>query len=115
MFGSCGSTCTSLAPVHWSTVSTGFHVLPPSVVLKTPRSPPPAHRPPCDATQTMSGFVGCTTMRPMCSLVLSPMLSHVLPPSSERYTPSPQPTLLWLLFSPEPTHTVSGREGASVT
>jgi hypothetical protein len=63
----------------------------------------------------MSGFVGCTTMRPMCSLALSPMLFHVLPPSSERYTPSPQPTLRWLLFSPEPTHTVSGRDGASVT
>src|SRR5262245_30204084 len=29
--------------------------------------------------------------------------------------PSPQPTLRWLLFSPLPTHTVSGRVGASVT
>ena len=63
----------------------------------------------------MSGFFGSTTIRPMCSLAFNPMFFQFLPPSSERYTPSPQPTLRWLLFSPEPTQTVSGRDGASVT
>jgi hypothetical protein len=63
----------------------------------------------------MSGFVGWTTMRPMCSLCFKPMFVNERPPSSDLYTPSPQPTLRWLLFSPLPTHTVSEREGAIVT
>ena len=41
------------------------------------------------ATKMMSGLVGCTTMRPICSEFFRPILSQDLPPSSERYTPSP--------------------------
>ena len=36
------------------------------------------------------------------------MFFHDLPPSSDRYTPSPYDTLRWLLFSPVPTQTTLG-------
>ncbi len=41
------------------------------------------------ATQTMSGSVGWTMMRPMCMERFRPMFFQLLPPSRERYTPSP--------------------------
>lgn len=51
----------------------------------------------------------------MCSEALSPTFSHDFPPSRERYTPSPQPTLRCELFSPVPTQTVIGSRGSSTT
>src|SRR5713101_6799474 len=56
---------------------------------------------------------GSMAMRPMCSEVFNPTFFHVLPPSSERYSPLPYETLRWLLFSPVPTQTVSGFFGSS--
>src|SRR5437899_13084916 len=56
---------------------------------------------------------GSMAMRPMCSEVFKPTFFHVLPPSSERYSPLPYETLRWLLFSPVPTQTVSGFFGSS--
>src|SRR6185503_355320 len=47
-------------------------------------------------------------MRPMCCESFKPRFRHVLPPSSLRYTPSPQPTLRWLFASPVPTQIVLG-------
>src|SRR6266496_956800 len=55
------------------------------------------------------------TILPMCSEFLIPTFFHDLPPSSDRYTPSPYPTLRWLLFSPVPTHTTSGFFGSTAT
>ena len=46
------------------------------------------------------------TIIPMCSVSLSPMFFHDLPPSTDLYTPSPNDTLRWLLFSPVPTQTM---------
>ena len=43
------------------------------------------------------------------------MLSQFLPPSRDRYTPSPNETLRWLLFSPVPTQTTDGFRGSIVT
>src|SRR6516165_2677187 len=60
-----GSITRSFAPVSSSTVRTAFHVLPPSVVLNTPRSPPGPHRLPVAATNTTSLFRGSMTMRLM--------------------------------------------------
>src|SRR5215470_6187873 len=51
---------------------------------------------------------------PMCSESRSPRFSQLLPPSRERYTPSPHETLRWLLFSPVPTQTTFGFFGSSV-
>ena len=51
----------------------------------------------------------------MCSDSFSPMFSHDVPPSRERYTPSPNDTLRWLLFSPVPTHTTAGFRGSIST
>ncbi len=41
------------------------------------------------------------------------MCSHVLPPSSERYTPLPIETLLRIQLSPVPTHTMLWFDGAT--
>src|ERR1044071_6215448 len=46
---------------------------------------------------------------------LSPVLLQLFPPSVDLYTPSPNPTLRWLLFSPVPTHTISGFFGSTAT
>src|SRR5689334_11430601 len=54
----------------------------------------------------MSEFVGSMAMRPMCSDSLRPMFAHVLPPSMDLYTPSPNDTERWALFSPVPTQTM---------
>src|SRR4051812_21239873 len=45
-----GSISRSLPPVSGLTDNTAFHVEPPSVVLKMPRSPPADHSGPCAAT-----------------------------------------------------------------
>src|SRR5688500_6700182 len=76
-----GSICTSLAPVQSSTWSIRVHVVPPSVVLYMPRSPPLLHTGPCDATYTTSEFRGSIRIRPICSLSLRPTFFHDRPPS----------------------------------
>src|SRR6185436_12167865 len=79
--GFAGSIRTSLAPVSALTVRTAVHVLPPSVVLYTPRSPPPAQSGPCDAMYTTLESRGSICMLPMCSELASPARAHVAPPS----------------------------------
>src|SRR4051812_39320258 len=56
--GSNGSIRRSIAPVRSSTNSTFFHVLPPSSVLKTPRSSFGPHTRPIAATYTVFGSFG---------------------------------------------------------
>ena len=84
-----GSIAMSLAPAHVPPSSTFFHVLPPSVVLYRPRSPPFRDSGPWAATQTTSEFFGWITIFPMCSDSLRPTLVHVRPASTDLYTPSP--------------------------
>src|SRR5437764_1399609 len=87
---------------------THSHDLPPSVVLKRPRSLFGPQQCPSAATNATSGFVGWTTTRPMWCVSARPQLFHVLPPSVERYTPLPQLTEFRGLASPVPTYTTSG-------
>jgi len=64
----------SFAPVSSSTFSVCFQVLPPSVVLKMPRSPPDPKSGPVAATQTVSLSRGSITIRLMWRDDLRPML-----------------------------------------
>ncbi len=52
-------------------------------------------------------------MSPICLVSLSPMYVHVLPPSVVFHTPSPCATLPRIGYSPPPTYTTSGAEGAT--
>src|SRR5688572_32634348 len=61
----------------------------------------------------MSGFCGLMAIAEMRSVSLRPMCCHVLPPSVDLYTPSPNETLLRTFDSPVPTQTTSGLPGAS--
>ncbi len=72
---------TTRAPVSLFTKSVFFHVLPPSAVLNTPRSAFGPNGEPSAAAHTMSGFVGWTTMEPICPVSFRPMNSHVRPAS----------------------------------
>src|SRR5262245_35887484 len=115
VLGSAGSIARSTQPVSASSASECRHVLPPSLVAKTPRSLLAPHSRPTAATYAVSGSVGWTTIRPMWCVAASPQCAHVLPPSPERKTPLPHDTLLRGLASPAPTHTTSGFDGATAT
>ncbi|MGA9925810.1 MAG: hypothetical protein WBQ29_20620 [Isosphaeraceae bacterium] len=51
----------------------------------------------------------------MCSERSSPTLEKLAPPSIDLYSPSPYPTLRWLLFSPVPTQTTKWFPGSTTT
>ena len=104
-----------MAPVSASTNRTRCQLSPPSRVRYTPRSSEAAQRLPAAATQSVSGSLGCTMIRPTWRVFSSPRRTHVRPPSSERYTPAPQGELCRLLASPVPTYTIRGSEGATAT
>ena len=74
------SITKSVTPVHSLISNTFFHVLPPSVVLNNPLSPPGDHKGPCDATNTVFGSSGLTIIFEMCSDFLSPIFFQVWPP-----------------------------------
>src|ERR1041385_307066 len=63
----------------------------------------------------MSELLGSIRTFPMWFEFLSPLLLQLFPPSVDLYTPSPYPTLRWLLFSPVPTHTTRGFFGSTAT
>src|SRR5690349_11695443 len=98
----------STQPVFASTLSTFDQVRPPSRVLYTPRSGFAPHSRPSAATYTVRLSLGSHTMRAMLAVASSPMFFHEPPPSSERYTPLPQPEELRPFASPVPSHTSSG-------
>src|SRR5256885_17026830 len=100
-----GSAATSEQAVSGSTNNTFFHVLPPSVVLKTPRSSFGPHSRPSPHTYTLSGFFGSTTMRAILSLLSRPILVQCSPASSDLYMPSPIDALFRGFSSPVPTYT----------
>src|SRR4029453_7633440 len=91
------------------------HVLPPSLVVYRPASPPGAKRFPSAAPQRIFASFGCTAIRAIADDVFSPTLAKVSPPSVERYTPSPQPELFRSLPSPVPIQPVFPSEGATAT
>src|SRR6267378_1413837 len=108
VFGSPGSIARSTAPVSASTFSTWVQVLPPSVVLKIPRSGLSFHSRPSAATYTVLLSVGCGMTREIVDVASRPMDFQVAPPSPERNTPRPHEEELRLFASPVPTHTTSG-------
>src|SRR3954468_18850874 len=55
------------------------------------------------------------TISAICFVSLSPMYAHVFPPSTVFHTPSPCETLPRMGYSPPPTYTTSGAEGATST
>src|SRR5579863_4816875 len=92
-----------------------FQVLPPSLVLKTPRSSLSFHRCPVAQTRTLLPSVGSTRILAMCSLSLGPTLVQFSPPSVDLYTPSPTETLFRTQPSPVPTQTVFVFVGSMAT
>src|SRR5258705_3668900 len=89
--------------VSRSTYSTRFQFLPPSVVLKTPRSSLGPHSRPRTQAYTTSGFFESMTIRATLSLFSSPMRVQCSPPSIDLYMPLPTDALLLGLPSPVPT------------
>src|SRR6266403_1036834 len=101
--GSCWLRLSSPQPVEpFAPASTFFHVLPPSVVLKTPRSSLSFQRWPVAQTSTVLPLLGSTEIFAMCSASFSPTLLQFSPPSVDLLTPSPTETLLRVQDSPEP-------------
>ena len=93
-------------PVFTSTKAMRFHVAPPSVVLKTPRSSCGPVALPNAQTKTTWALSGCTMMREMRPLSLSPMFCQVAPASVDLYTPSPMMSDSRTAHpSPVPAHT----------
>src|SRR5204863_5957520 len=80
---SVGSIFKSMAPVFSSQNWDTCQVLPPSVVLKMPRSLLGPQVWPIAATYTVSGLRGSMAMRPMECVSLRPMCCQVLPPSTD--------------------------------
>src|ERR1019366_2213536 len=105
----------SVNPVFSSTYLILFHVLPPSVVLYTPRSGLGPKRCPGTATYTTSGCFGSMTMRAIVCDSFSPMFVNVFPPSVDLYKPSPNEDVCLLFGSPVPTYTISGFVGSTAS
>src|SRR5579862_4985410 len=89
-----GSIARLIAPVPSFTYRIFFQVLPPSVVLNTPRSGLGANMWPRAATYTTSGLLGSTRIQLMMWVSPRPMNDHDLPPSVDLYIPSPVRTVL---------------------
>src|SRR5438477_13195324 len=88
--GALGSIATSTAPVvSFGGARASVHVAPPSFVTYSPRWPPGLYRSPDAAANTCWGFVGSTAIRPNALASRSPVFTQLLPPSVDRYTPSP--------------------------
>src|SRR3954447_22107658 len=60
----------------------------------------------------MFGFVGFTTIRPMCCVLSSPIDFHVRPPSVLLKIPQPGSMVLREFCSPVPAHTCIVSDGA---
>src|SRR5437899_6040353 len=106
--GLLGSRTRSEIPVESLRNSTLFHVLPPSVVLYTPRSAFGPKACPCAPTHTMSGLAACTRTRESCYVPASPTQAQVLPPSVVLNTPAPDDPLPRIGYSPVPTSPMPG-------
>ena len=103
---------TSIMPALSLTNFTSCQEVPPSVVLYRPRSGLERHAAPSAATYTTFGLLGCTAMRPMCSVFSSPFAFHVMPPSVDLKIPPPGSMELREFGSPVPAHTCWVSDGA---
>jgi hypothetical protein len=83
MFGFVRSMLMSIAAVLSSRYSTLRQLLPPSVLLKTPRSAFGTEYLPNEATKMMSGLVGWMRIFEMPSVWSKPRCVHVLPASMD--------------------------------
>src|SRR4051812_1048259 len=113
--GLLGSITRSTTPAESLRKRIFSHVVPPSFERYTPRSGFAPNAWPSAPTYTSSGLVGCTTMSPICFVVARPLNVHVLPASVDFQTPSPCDTLPRSGYSPPPTYTMSGFDGATST
>src|SRR5207247_8802296 len=95
-----GSTTRSEIPVESLRNSTLFHVLPPSVVLYTPRSAFGPKACPWAPAHALAGLAGCTRTREICCVSASPTKVQVLPASVVLNTPSPCEALPRMGYSP---------------
>src|SRR5262249_36253180 len=107
-FGLRRSIEMSTAPVLLSRNSVFFQVLPPSVLLKTPRSSLGTLYLPNEATNTMLGSVGWMRILEIACDSPKPTNDQVLPASVDLYTPSPGMMLPRMQASPMPMNTMSG-------
>src|SRR5579863_124126 len=98
-----GSIAMLIAPVSSLTYRTFCQVLPPSVVLNTPRSGLVPNKWPSAATYTTSGSLGSIIIQLMIWVSANPMNVQVFPPSVDLYIPSPVRTVLRGAESPVPT------------
>src|SRR5688500_19000109 len=113
MFGFVGCICTSMNPVvAFAPGLMSCQVVPPSVVLYRPRSPPVFHAGPSAATYATLALVGCTTMRPMCCDLSRPIGFQVMPPSVLLNMPHPGSIELREFGSPVPRYTTFVSDGA---
>src|SRR5437870_5323926 len=88
-----GAISRSVAPVLSEMNNTFRQVLPPSVVLKTPRSALGLNALPCAATYATFAFTGSMRTAPIWPASYSPRSDQVRPPSVVLYTPRPVDTL----------------------
>src|SRR5437868_4887999 len=79
--GFAGLISRSAAPIESDTNSTLRQLLPPSVLLNTPRSALLLNALPIAATHTVFGLVGCTRTAPIWPASYNPANVQVLPPS----------------------------------
>ena len=102
-------------PVFSSTNSTFVHVVPPSVVRKTPRSGCGPYAWPSAQTTTVLGSCGWMTVRGTRPVFSRPMSAHVLPASIDLYTPWPTEMCERIFPSPVPAQTTLGSDFATAS
>src|ERR1700733_8486970 len=116
VFGSCLLRAIMAQPLASFTPARHFfHLLPPSLVWKTPRSSLSSHKCPVAQASTSLPSFGFTRILAMCTLSFRPTFVQFSPPSVDLYTPSPTDTLLRVQASPEPTQTIFEFDGSIAT
>src|ERR1700686_623881 len=116
VFGACGDMASIPQPVEpLAPARTFFQVLPPSDVLKTPRSSLSFQTWPVAQARMLLLSWGSMRILAMCSESFKPMLVQFSPPSVDLYMPSPIETLFLVHASPEPTQTILEFEGSMAT
>src|SRR4051812_41925930 len=102
MFGFAGFSSMSDAPVLSEILRTWRQDLPPSVVLKIPRSAFGLNASPTADSQTVFGSFGWMRTAPIWPELYRPLNDHVCPASVDLYTPRPVDTLLRMSSEPVP-------------
>src|SRR3984893_15408513 len=116
VFGSCLLRAIMAQPLEpFTPTRTFFHVLPPSLVWKTPRSSLSSHK--CQVAQARTSLTsfGFTRILAMCWLSFRSTFVKCSPPSFDLYPPPPTDTLWRVQASPEPTQTIFEFDGSIAT